>query len=69
MKSRAPVVDADDIADVVVASLIEDRHVGKIYELSGPHAVSFAEVAVKLSKATGRNIGYSALTLDEFRDC
>ena len=31
-----PFVDADDIADVAVAALTEDRHVGQLYELTGP---------------------------------
>ena len=29
-------MDADDIADVAVAALTEDRHVGELYELTGP---------------------------------
>jgi uncharacterized protein YbjT (DUF2867 family) len=31
-----PFVDADDIADVAVAALTDDRHVGELYELTGP---------------------------------
>jgi uncharacterized protein YbjT (DUF2867 family) len=31
-----PFVDADDIADVAVAALTEDRHVGQLYELTRP---------------------------------
>jgi uncharacterized protein YbjT (DUF2867 family) len=31
-----PFVDADDIADVVVAALTDDRHVGQLYELTVP---------------------------------
>jgi uncharacterized protein YbjT (DUF2867 family) len=31
-----PFVDADDIADVAVAALTDDRHIGQVYELTGP---------------------------------
>src|SRR4029450_10111463 len=30
-----PFVDADDIADVAVAALTDDRHIGELYELTG----------------------------------
>ena len=33
-----PFVDADDIADVAVAALTEDGHVGEVYEVTGPAA-------------------------------
>ena len=62
-----PFVDADDIADVAVAALTEDGHVGKTYELSGPRLLSFHEIAAELSKATGRQITYIPVTLDDFR--
>ncbi|MEV8101141.1 NmrA family NAD(P)-binding protein [Streptomyces sp. NPDC088135] len=62
-----PFVDADDIADVVVAALTDDRHIGRTYELSGPRSLSFREVAAELSKATGREIAYVPITLDDYR--
>jgi uncharacterized protein YbjT (DUF2867 family) len=53
-----PFVDVDDIADVVVAALTEDRHVGQIYEVTGPRLMSIADVAADLSRAMGREIAY-----------
>src|SRR5262249_27513331 len=38
-----PFVDADDIADVAVAALTDERHVHRLYELTGPRALTFAE--------------------------
>ncbi|GGS35275.1 NmrA family transcriptional regulator [Actinokineospora fastidiosa] len=61
-----PFVDADDIADVVVAALTEPGHDGEVYELTGPRALGFAEVAAELSAATGREIGYTPLTAAQF---
>ena len=33
-----PFIDADDIAEVVVAALTDRRHAGKVYEVTGPRA-------------------------------
>ncbi|MFC8914715.1 NmrA family NAD(P)-binding protein [Streptomyces sp. NPDC047821] len=62
-----PFVDADDIADVVTAALTDDKHIGKTYELSGPRLLSFHDVAAELSKATGRQITYVPVSLDDYR--
>ncbi|MFD5558723.1 NmrA family NAD(P)-binding protein [Streptomyces sp. NPDC127068] len=62
-----PFVDADDIADVVVAALTDDRHVGRTYELSGPRLLNFTEVAAELTRAVGREVRYVPVTRDDFR--
>ncbi|MBT2447989.1 NAD(P)H-binding protein [Streptomyces sp. ISL-43] len=62
-----PFIDADDIADVVVAALTDDRHIGRTYELSGPRLLSFADVAAELSKATGREISYVPISNEAYR--
>ena len=61
-----PFVDVDDIADVVVAALTDDRHAGQVYELTGPAALTFGEVADVLSAASGRQVRYTPVTIDEF---
>src|SRR5262249_50147139 len=40
---REPFVDADDLADVAAAALTDDRHVGQLYELTGPRLLTFLE--------------------------
>ncbi|MFD5144631.1 NAD(P)H-binding protein [Streptomyces sp. NPDC058401] len=62
-----PFVDTEDIADVVVAALTGDQHIGRTYELSGPRLLSFAEVAAELSKATGREIAYVPVSDEAYR--
>ncbi|MFE4911663.1 NAD(P)H-binding protein [Streptomyces sp. NPDC056652] len=62
-----PFVDTDDIADVAVAALTGDQHIGKTYELSGPRLLSFQDVATELSKATGREISYIPVSIDDYR--
>ena len=49
-----PFLDADDIADVAVAALTDDRHVGQLYELTGPRSLTFSEVAAEIGAAAGR---------------
>ena len=63
---REPIVDVDDIADVAVAALTEPHHAGELYEVTGPRLLSFAEAADALSKATGQQIRYQPISLDEF---
>ncbi|MGI5204818.1 NAD(P)H-binding protein [Spirillospora sp. CA-108201] len=62
----ASFVDAEDIAAVVVAALTEDRHAGRIYELSGPRAVTLTEAVATISEATGREIRYVPLSVGEY---
>ncbi|MFC5664817.1 NmrA family transcriptional regulator [Kitasatospora misakiensis] len=62
-----PFVDADDIADVAVAALTEDGHDGEVYELTGPRLLSFVDVAAELSAATGREIRFTAVSVEEYR--
>lgn len=40
-----PFIDAEDIADVAVAALTDDRHVGQLYEVTGPRLPSWADAA------------------------
>jgi uncharacterized protein YbjT (DUF2867 family) len=64
---REPFIDVDDIADVVVAALTEDRHVGRLYEVTGPRLLTFAEAAAELAAAVGHPVTYVPVTSDEFR--
>ena len=60
-----PFVDAGDIADVAVAALTDDRHVGQLYELTGPRLLTFADAAAEISEAAGRPIRYVPVSIDE----
>lgn len=61
-----PFVDADDIADVAVAALTDDGHVGQLYELTGPRLITFAGVAAEISAAAGRNVTFRQLSHEDF---
>ena len=61
-----PFVDADDIADVAVAALTEDGHVGELYELTGPRLLTFAEAIGEIGQAIRRDVRYVPIPLEEF---
>jgi len=61
-----PFIDCDDIADVAVAALTEDKHAGMLYELTGPRLLTFAEAAAEMSRAAGRTIRYIPVTAEEY---
>jgi uncharacterized protein YbjT (DUF2867 family) len=61
-------LDLRDIATAAAGILRSPApHVGKIYELNGPEALSYAEVAEKMSSTTGRNIQYVDIPPDAQR--
>ena len=61
-----PFVDTDDIAEVVVASLLDEQHAGKIYELTGPRLLTLKQITAEISKVTGRDIKFKSLSVDEY---
>jgi uncharacterized protein YbjT (DUF2867 family) len=61
-----PFIDADDIADVAVAALTDDRHIGQLYEVTGPRLVTWAGAVAEIARATGRPIRYQAISLEEY---
>jgi uncharacterized protein YbjT (DUF2867 family) len=61
-----PFVDADDIADVAVAALTDDRHIGELYELTSPRLLSFPEAVGEIAEATGREIRYVSVSAQEY---
>jgi uncharacterized protein YbjT (DUF2867 family) len=61
-----PFVHADDIADVAVAALTDDRHHGQLYELTGPRALTFAEATAEIAAAAGRPIAFVPISRTDF---
>ena len=51
-------IDVGDIAEIAATVLTSSGHEGKAYPLTGPEALSMAEVAERLSAATGTSIRY-----------
>jgi len=51
-------VDVRDIAAVAVAVLTGSGHEGKTYVITGPEALTYSDVADKLSAAIGKRVFY-----------
>jgi uncharacterized protein YbjT (DUF2867 family) len=63
-KARVAFIDARDIAAIAVTALCNPaEHSGKAYKLTGPQALSFAEVAAILSDNLGRTIIYQPASI------
>jgi hypothetical protein len=60
-------VDVRDIAAVAVAALTGSGHAGQTYEITGPEALTFFEVAARLTAVTGRTFTYAPVTPSEFQ--
>lgn len=61
-----PFIDVADIASAAVAALTTDEHVGRLYELTGPRLVTFAEATAEIAAATGRPVRYQPVSVDEY---
>jgi uncharacterized protein YbjT (DUF2867 family) len=57
-------IDVRDIAVVAARSLAGGEHAGKIYELNGPQAINYAELARKISKVAGHEVKYVDIPMD-----
>jgi len=62
--SRVSPVDVRDIAAVAAAVLGGSGHEGKKYVLTGPEALTYTDVADKLSAATGNKVTYVDVPLE-----
>ena len=61
-----PFIDIDDIADVAVAALTRSELRNRLFEVSGPRALSFAQCAAEISQATGYPVNYTQIPIDDF---
>ena len=61
-----PFIDADDIADVAVAALTTDDHVGRVCEVTGPRLLTFADAVAEIAAASGRQIRFVSIPPDAF---
>jgi uncharacterized protein YbjT (DUF2867 family) len=61
-----PFIDADDLADVAVAALTGDGHVGQLYEVTGPRLLGWAEAVGEVATAAGRPIRYLPVSLEDY---
>jgi uncharacterized protein YbjT (DUF2867 family) len=56
-----------DIAAVAVLALLDDRHVGRAYELTGPEVLTQAEQVETIARAVGKKMRIEGLSGAEAR--
>ena len=61
-----PFIDADDVADVAVAALTDDRHIGEVYELTSPRLMTFPGAVAEIAVAAGREIRDVPVSVEEY---
>jgi uncharacterized protein YbjT (DUF2867 family) len=61
-----PFIDADDIADVAVAALTTDDHIGRVHDVTGPRLLTFADAVAEIGAATGREIRFVSIPPEAF---
>jgi len=66
-EARISYIDASDIAAVAAQVLTSPGNHGTSYMLTGPEALTAAEVAERLSAATGRQVRYVNMPPEAFR--
>ncbi len=65
-EGRVSPVSQDDVADAGTAVLLDPgAHVGRTYDLTGPEALTFAEIADLASSALGRPVRYVDETIEQ----
>ena len=65
--ARIASIDIGDLAEVAATVLTGPGHAGRIYPLTGPEALSMAEVAQKLSVVTGKPVQYVNIAPEQAR--
>lgn len=54
-----------DFAEAAAVVLLEDGHIGQVYELGGDVAWNYGEFAAAIAEISGREVEYRPLTADE----
>ena len=65
-KNLEPFIDIDDIADVAVATLTRSELRNRLFEVTGPRAMSFAQCVAEISEVVGYPVKYTSIPIDDF---
>ena len=56
-----------DIAEAAAVALLDDSHAGKVYEISGPESLTYAELADRFTAVLGRTVQWIGIDDASFR--
>ena len=63
--ARVGIVDGRDVAAVTAAALTTTEHFGEAYTLTGPEALTHADIAETISRASGRGVSFETCSDEE----
>lgn len=63
---QEPFIDVDDIADVAVAALTGQAPSNRVFEVTGPQLLTFAECMQALSKAIDKPVQFQTISIEHF---
>jgi uncharacterized protein YbjT (DUF2867 family) len=66
-EGEIPFIHSDDIADVAAKVLTTAEHEGEVLPITGPEALSYAEMTAKIGAGIGRTLTYQAISDEEAR--
>lgn len=66
IKIKEPFIDLDDLTDLAVDSLVNQKHVGKLYELTGPTLYSFEETFSFIANEIKESIPFEEIPLKDY---
>lgn len=66
-QARVSHIDARDIGEIAAKVLGEPGHEGKVYELSGPAALGYDEMAAVLTRELGRPVRFVAISDEDYK--
>jgi uncharacterized protein YbjT (DUF2867 family) len=64
---KIPFIHSDDIADVAVEAMSSRKYEGQSLPITGPEALSYAEMTAKIGKALGRALAFQSISDEEAR--
>lgn len=64
---KEPFIDVDDIAEVAAAALTDEKHIGKLYEVTGPELLSFSEAVGLIATKSGQPIRYRQIPAVDYK--
>lgn len=63
---KVPYIAVAEIAEILAKLLVDDGHIGKVYELNGPEAIGRSDIAEIVAAASGRPTVALPVTREDF---
>ncbi len=65
---KEPFIDVEDIANVVIETLLNPNKRNQLFEVTGPELLGFEDIAMQFSDILGREVKFNSVSKDEFNN-